>query len=168
MSVDLQIRGVNELLKLARDMGRRVRNPRPAFEVMANLLELQVAKQFKTAGRRTRQPWRALAPSTVAARVRRTGYYRQASGTRVGILQWTGDLRRSWARGGRGHIRRIRATGLQWGSENPKAGYHQRTRAMLAFTDRQRDLITVEPIRQWIAGTRDDVIFQRIRSRAAL
>lgn len=166
--IDVQIRGVRKVLDEVEKTGRRVRNVGPALNVMANLLEIQVERQFATSGRRAKTRWKHLATRTTTARIRRWGYYRRSPGPRSGILQWTGGMRRSFKRGGKGHIRRVRPTGLHWGSQHTLAEIHQKTRPILKMTPRQESLIVGETLRLWIEGQSADQIFTRVRGRAGL
>ena len=107
---------------------KRLADPRPAWRASANLLEKHVAAVFSSEGRRGGRKWKRLAPSTVEARTKGWGYYRRPpafnAGPRSPILTWSGRLRKSFKRGGTGHIRQLSVSGLIWGSSNRYGAFH--------------------------------------------
>ena len=160
VAVSLQTAGFGAVLDRLAGLESRLASPEPALEIVADLLEAHVAKTFDTEGAEAGARWAPLAASTVRARTRRTGYYRLAPSMGAGptgpILTWTGRGRRSFARGGTGHVRQISASGLTWGSTVDYLRFHQfgaRRRVILGFRDafQQRELV-FQPLRLWLQG----------------
>ena len=176
-----RIDGLEEVVKNLGGLAERAADLRPAFEIVADLLEAQVAAQFATEGARAGEPWRPLAPRTQLQRLRHTGSYRRGGALAAGpagpILTWTGRLRLSFAQGSGEHVREITADSLTWGSRVPYAGYHQSTlprkklprRPMVAFRDvfQQRE-IAFQPVRLWLQGVPTGSIRAVMLSRLGL
>lgn len=166
LETTISVSGVDAVVKRIGGISKRLEDLRPALSIVADILEAHVGAMFETQGVRGGAAWQSLAPSTVLARQRRTGYYgrRQATGG-VGpsspVLVWSGRLRRSFARGGVAHIRRITSSSLTWGSGVRYGVFHQSDaprsvlprRAPLEFRDDfQRREVVFQPIRLWLQG----------------
>lgn len=176
-----QLAGIQEISERIGGIQERVANPQPALETVANLLEAHVAKTFATEGAHSGHVWPPLAPSTVKARTRRWGYYRQAptggAGPTNPILVWRGHLRGSFRRGHPAHVRVVSPSGLTWGSSVDYAIYHQSTRprirlprrAPVAFRDafQQRELL-FQPVRLYLQGVPVGAIETTMRARLGL
>lgn len=161
----LQVSGFEPILDKIAGLEARLRDPVPAFEISAELLEAHVARTWASQGAFAGHPWPPLANRTVHLRQRRLGYYRRApaggAGPRGPILVWTGRSRASFRQGSPDHLRRISSTEMVWGSSVPWLRYHQsdrpRTRLprrpVLAFKDQfqLRELI-FQPLRLWVQG----------------
>lgn len=98
-------------------VGRNAMDLSRSWDLILDDLERDVAKQFATDGRVFGTPWQPLAASTVASK-RRKGV---ADPTK--ILVETGAMRASFA-GGPDHVRRVNGSSAQWGSTDPKVGFH--------------------------------------------
>ena len=166
VALSIDILGDEALVNSIGGIMARLRNPVPAYRATANLLEKHVAGVFRSQGGRLGITWKPLAASTVKARTQRWGYYRrppQFSAGAVGpILTWTGRLRRSFGRGGSGHIRLVSVSGLTWGSSVPYGAYHDSPgprrgtlprRAILEFrsTFQEREVV-VRPLQLYLQG----------------
>lgn len=158
VTIRVDLTGGKEALERLAAAEERIRHPAPALEVIADLFELHVAAQFTTQGKRGGQPWAPLAPSTVRARTKRWGYYRQPPAFGAGpagpINTWTGRARGSFARGHPEHIRDVSDTELTWGSTTPHVVHLQRgPRPPIAFRDdfQQRELVE-RPLSLWLQG----------------
>lgn len=83
-----------ELKQKLNSLDKAGKNLKPAFEDLGDeLVSYYGGKVFTTQGQAIGERWRPLAASTVEARRKRQGYYKQAP-TAVGkILIWTGRLR---------------------------------------------------------------------------
>ena len=169
--IAIEVTGVEEVVERIGGIADRVGKLRPAFEVVADLLEGHVAKTFATQGSRIGQAWQALAVSTVRARTNRTGYYGLRGPSGAGpagpVLQWSGRLLRSFRRGGVAHFRRVSDTGLIWGSGVRYGVFHQSKaprsrlprRPMLGFRDEfQRREVLFQPIRMYLQGVEPGAI----------
>lgn len=174
-----QLEGLEEIVERIGGLKERIADPRPALEIVANLLEAHVAQNFTTQGGHSGTPWPPLADSTVRARTRRWGYYRRwapisgASGASP-ILQWHGRLSRSFRRGGVAHIRHVSPSGLTWGSGVAYGIYHQSSRPRkrlprrppIAFRDEfQRREILFQPVRLYLQGVPVGAIETVMRAR---
>jgi len=182
VSVSVDIEGIRQVTDRVAGLATRLANLQPAFQIIADLLEAQVARQFATEGAWAGVPWRPLAPSTVQARLRHTGSYRAggqqlAAGATGPILTWTGRLRLSFAQGSPDHVREISDDGLRWGSRVPYAGYHQSTlprrklprRPIVAFRDaNQQREIAFQPLRLWLQGVPEGAIRSVMSARLGL
>lgn len=166
LDATIRVTGIDAVKERIGAIEKRAEDPRPALSIVADLLEAHVAEVFASGGTQAGAAWAPLAPSTVLARRRRWGYYgtRQSAGG-VGpsspVLVWSGRLRRSFARGGVAHIRRITSSSLTWGSGVLYGVFHQSKaprsvlprRAPLEFKDDfQRREIMFQPIRLWLQG----------------
>lgn len=87
------------------------------WEQIAASLEDEVARGFDTEGSSTGTKWHPL------SRGYATWKARHYPGRR--ILEATGDLRRSYEKGGGGHIRKLEPRSMVWGSEVPYGRFHQ-------------------------------------------
>jgi hypothetical protein len=177
----VQLAGLKEITARIGGMQDRAADPQPSLEVVANLLELHVAKTFATEGAHSGNVWPPLAPSTVKARTRRWGYYRHAptggAGPSAPILVWRGQLRGSFGRGHPQHVRVVSPSGLIWGSSVAYAIYHQSTRPRsrlprrppIAFRDefQQRELL-FQPVRLYLQGVPVGAIETTMRARLSL
>ena len=182
LSVSVPISGVDTVLDRIGGIQERMEDLAPALSIVADLLEAHVAQNFKTQGVQSGSRWAVLAPTTVLARTKRTGYYGQRSptagaGPTSPVLVWSGRLRRSFARGGVAHIRQITSSSLIWGSGVRYGVFHQSTapraklprRAPLAFRDPfQRREITFQPLRLWLQGVPPGAIRTTIGPRVGL
>lgn len=179
VSVRMTMSGHQQVLQAIAGLEERLARPEPVLEVIADLLEAHVAAQFAGEGSRGASPWAPLAPSTVQARTRRWGYYRQApsfgaAGARP-ILTWTGRLRRSFSRTGAGHVRQVSASGLTWGSSVPYGRFHQRggrrlpRRPPVDFRDPfQKREFVFQPFRLWLQGVPVGAIASVMQARLGL
>lgn len=162
--ISVSIQGVEEVVEAIDQRTRRALNLRPALIVIADLLQAQTAENVRTRGGTLAERWPPLAASTVLARQNRWGYYRKAPGAGVNSrtpLVWTGGMAKSFQEGGRFHVRKIGATSMEWGSSHPIIAYHNSRaprkkipfRPMLGFRDDgQKRVLTVEPLKMWMAG----------------
>lgn len=163
----VSIQGLEPVVDRVAGIASRVRNARPAMEIIADALEGHVGGVFNTQGASIGKPWKPLRPSTVRARRTRSGYYGRrvprGAGPSGPVLVWSQRLKRSFARGGVAHIRRVSDSKLEWGSGVRYATFHQSTRArsrlprrpMIEFRDDggfQRREIVFQPFRLWIQG----------------
>jgi hypothetical protein len=177
----MTLEGTGAILAKFGGIAERLQHPEPALNIVADLLEAHVALNFATAGARVGRPWAPLAPSTVRARTRRWGYYRRAPGAGAlpggPPLRWTGDLAASFRQGSPLHIRAVTATSLTWGSDDPRAKYHQSTaprhrlprRPPIAFaSDFQQREIAFTPLRLWLQGVPAGAIASVTRARLGL
>ena len=179
VGVSFALSGFEPLLERLAGLEARFANPEPALEIVADLLEAHVAKTFDSQGAEAGAPWQPLAASTVRMRARRTGYYRlspsMGAGSTGPILTWTGRGRRSFARGGAGHVRMVSASGLVWGSTVDYLRYHQHgggrlpRRVVLGFRDafQQRELV-FQPLRLWLQGVPAGAIRTVMQARTGL
>lgn len=177
--VGASISGIEEIVERIGGIHERARDPSPALEVVANLLELHVQRNFATQGAQGGLPWPPLADSTVQARTRRWGYYRRWAPTAgVGgaqpVLVWHGRFKRSFTRGGVAHIRHVSPSGLTWGSGVVYGIYHQSTRPRtrlprrppIAFRDDfQKREILFQPLRLYVQGVPPGAIETTMRAR---
>lgn len=171
--------GIKDVVKEIAGLEERARNLRPAFEIVADLLEAHVAAQFATEGAHAGTPWRPLAPATQLQRLRHTGSYRRGGALAAGptgpILTWTGRTRLSFQAGSPDHVREISERELRWGSRYAVAGYHQRgnlrlpQRKIVAFRDvfQQREL-AFQPLRLWLQGVPPGAIRAVMATRLGL
>lgn len=164
--VSVTVMGADVVLERIGAIQERIEDLAPALSIVADLLEAQVAQNFKTQGVHSGSRWAVLAPTTVLARTKRTGYYGQRSptggaGPTSPVLVWSGRLRRSFAKGGVAHVRQITSSTLIWGSGVRYGVFHQSTaprtrlprRAPLSFRDPfQRREIVFQPLRLWLQG----------------
>lgn len=151
------VTGLDDIKDEIVGLEERTKDLRPAFALIADLLELHVAAQFTSQGTRSGQPWSPLRPRTVLARATRRGYYALpptgGAGPSGPILVWTGRLRGSFRQGSAEHVRIVSAEGLEWGTRVRYAGPLHRRRPILAFRDafQQREL-AFQPLRLWLQG----------------
>lgn len=108
----------------------RISNPGSAQKrSVSDAIRRGYQDNFTTQGAASGQPWRALAPSTVAQR-RRLGY----AGSNP-ILVRGGNYRSSWVSDGSEHYSSVRLQGgytiFDEGSESPLARFHERGGARL-------------------------------------
>ncbi len=178
-TLSINISGIEAKVAEIGGIRKRLANPTPAWRASANLLEKHVATVFSSEGVRGGARWRRLAPATVKARTRGWGYYRRpptaGAGATSPILGWTGRLRKSFARGGRQHIRHIAVSGLTWGSTvrygifhdspGPRTGKLPR-RAILKFSSifQQREIL-VRPLQLYLQGVPAGAIETVVGSR---
>lgn len=166
VTLSIDITGIEGKVKEIGGIRKRLANPTPAWRASANLLEKHVRGVFSSQGVRGGSLWRRLAPSTVKARTRGWGYYRRPAAFGAGptspILTWSGRLRKSFTRGGAGHIRRLSVSGLTWGSSIPYGIFHDspgpRTgslprRPILSFLSifQEREIL-VRPLQLYLQG----------------
>lgn len=179
--VTVNTEGLAELSESIAGMQQRARDLKPAFGIIADLLELHVAQQFATQGLQGGTPWAALKPRTVLMRTKRLGYYKQAplggAGPTSPVLVWTGRLRGSFRQGSGEHVRIITDGGLEWGSRVWYAGFHQSPlprrilprRPMVAFRDQfQQREIAFQPLRLWLQGVEPGAIRTVMMARLGL
>lgn len=157
LALSFETRGFADIFKQFRGIRRRLKNPMPGYDAIADNLERHTIKVFRTEGRHIGKWWRRLALSTRRARARRWGYYRRPPSGAVGpsgpVLRWAGVLANSFRRGGFGHIRMANNAGLRWGSRLDYAAAQNVTRPIVGFRDaRQERQVTVDPMRRWIMG----------------
>lgn len=182
VAATMTLEGTAPILAKFGGMAERLAHPEPVLNVVADLLEAHVAATFATTGGRVGRPWTPLAPRTVRARARRWGYYRivaPGAGAAAGgpALRWSGRLAGSFRRGGVDHVREISATTLRWGSEDPRAKFHQSSgprthlprRPPLAFRDafQQREIV-FQPLRLYLQGVPVGAIATVMRARLGL
>ena len=175
---ELRETGTREVIQLLAGLEKRAQDLRPAFAVVANLLEGHAAQTFATAGGRIGKPWAVLRPRTIEARARRWGYYGLRSPNQAGpsgpILRWSGRLARSFARGGVAHIRTVSSKFLRWGSGVRYGVFHdggrgRRRRVILGFQDAfQRREILFQPIRLYLQGTPPGAIAAVVGARTGI
>ena len=178
----LDVVGIEALVDDIAGMRKRLRNPRPAYSAMANLLERHVRATFVSQGARLGFKWKPLAASTVQARANRWGHYRKSPAFRAGprspILTWTGRLRKSFRRGHPEHVRQVSASGLTWGSSVPYGRFHDSPaprvghlprRQILGFSSQfQEREILVRPMQLWVQGVPAGAIETVITPRLGL
>lgn len=166
VTLTIAITGIEAKVNEIGGIRKRLANPTPAWRASANLLEKHVKGIFSSQGARAGKAWRKLAASTVEARTRGWGYYRRppafSAGPRSPILTWSGRLRRSFTRGGTGHIRTLSVSGLTWGSSIPYGIFHDSPglragnlprRPILTFLTRfQEREILVRPLQLYLQG----------------
>ena len=161
------IQGQAELQADIRKRVGRLRNPKAAYAIVADLLELHIRAQFDTQGAIGGNRWRSLKRRTVLARTKRWGYYRRRRSphaTPTSTLLWTGALRRSFRRSKRDHIRRITSRGLTWGSDYKVVGILAATRPIIAFRSRaQMRSIMHTPVVKYMRGESRASVMGRAR-----
>ena len=180
--LSIDIVGIKPLVDEIGGIRKRLKNPTPAYRVTANLLERHVRATFSSQGKRIGSSWKRLAESTVLARRRGWGYYRKAPAFGAGptgpILTWTGRLRRSFGRGGAGHIRQVAVSGLIWGSSVPYGIFHDSPaprvgtlprREILGFvnTFQEREIL-VRPLQLYLQGVPAGAIETTIGARIGI
>lgn len=157
LAVSFSVSGMEAALQQIGAIQSRAQNAAPALTIIADALDGHVAQTFASQGQRIGKGWLPLAASTVKARQRRWGYYRNPPTSGVGpsapIAVWTGRLRSSFHQGGTGHIREISPGTLVWGSGVAYAGYVNARRPLVAFLDafQERELV-FQPLRLWLQG----------------
>jgi len=155
--VSVTLDGIREIDDQIAGLAERARDLKPAFEIIADLLELWVAAQFASEGAQAGTRWAPLKYRTTVLRLTRSGYYRLpptgGAGPQHPILVWTGRLRSSFRQGGAEHVRIVTDDGLDWGSRVPYAGPLHRRRPIVAFQGsfQQRE-IAFQPLRLWLQG----------------
>lgn len=98
--------------------GERAVDVEPAMHEVADLLRRSMVRQFDSAGAYGSGGWAPLAASTVAAK--------QAQGLDPRILRARGDLFDSLTEEGHpDHLSIVRHDGLDFGTTDPKARFHQ-------------------------------------------
>lgn len=102
-------------------------------------------------------PWKPLAASTVRARAKRWGYYKNtgagAEGPSHRILHWRLNLRDSLIKkGAAGHIEEVSRTGLVFGTSIRHAKYHVKSRHFLGMTADFVRTDVLPPIANWLTG----------------
>lgn len=107
---------------------------RPLDTLGVDLLQFYGGEVFTTQGGAINQSWKRLADSTLLARARRSGYYRQAPASNAQTLVWTGRMQK-------GFKKEVSTTKLRIFNPVPYFKYHQKggkapKRAMLAITPR--------------------------------
>jgi len=105
---------------------------RPLDTLGVDLLQFYGGEVFTTQGGAINQSWKRLADSTLLARARRSGYYRQAPASNAQTLVWTGRMQK-------GFKKEVSTTKLRIFNPVPYFKYHQKggkapKRAMLAIT----------------------------------
>jgi len=179
VTLSIDISGIEGKVDEIGGIRSRLKNPMPAWLATANLLEKHVGGVFASQGARGGSLWKPLAASTVKARTKRWGYYRRppafSAGPTSPVLTWSGRLRRSFRRGGAGHVRHISASGLTWGSSvrygifhdspGPRTGHLPR-RAILAFGSifQEREIL-VRPLQLYLQGVPAGAIETVVGSR---
>jgi len=155
--VSVTLEGIQEIDDQIAGLEERAKDLKPAFAIIADLLELWVAAQFATEGAQAGVRWAPLKYRTSLMRLERRGYYRQpptaGAGAQGPILVWTGRLRGSFRQGGIEHVRIVTDEGLDWGSRLRYAGPLHRRRPIVAFQGafQQRE-IAFQPLRMWLQG----------------
>lgn len=182
IQVSISVSGVADVLTEIGGLESRLADLSPAFEIIGDLLEAHVARQFETEGQWGGTPWAPLALATQRMRATHTGSYRAGGALLAGgptgpILTWTGRLRLSFTRGSGEHVRTITAEGLSWGSRVPYAGYHQSPlprlrlprRPIVAFRDAfQEREIAFQPLRLHLQGVPPGAIRSVMSARTGL
>ncbi len=143
ISFDFEVAGQKQTQRFIKNFGVSVEDceePLTEFGVW-------ILKRFKARfrGEHGRTKWSQLAPSTKRARKGGYGHYAEPStqGPSHMILQWTGELMRSFTqKGAFGNIFRIHKNSMQVGSLLNKASFHHkrhgnRPARQVAFFDRQ-------------------------------
>lgn len=115
--------------------------------------------------------WGALAPSTVKARKRGWGYYKDRGKGREGpsrrILHWRLGLRDSLAdKKHPNHIESISAQTLIFGTSIPHARFHVRRRKFLGLTSAFVKTEVIPPIALWLRAQDPRSGLRRRRARA--
>lgn len=175
------IDGAEQVRTVIQGRMMRAMDLRPSLNVVADLLQAQTAENIRTRGGGLAERWKPLAASTVRARRERWGYYgRNAPGAGVAMttpLVWTGGMAGSFRAGGKHHVRRIQAQSMEWGSSHPIIAFHNSReprskipfRPMLGFRDEgQKRVLTVEPVRMWMAGMSEAQIRAEAFGRSGL
>lgn len=122
-TVDIEVFGEPLVRRRLLRVADVVTDARPAFRQMAGVLEDAIDADFETQGVAGGVRWADLASSTVLRKSRSADARTRANANRV--LQATGALRASFKEGQPGHVQRITATELRWGSSVPYGVYHQ-------------------------------------------
>lgn len=153
----IAVTGLRQVRERLLGLEERARDFTPALEIVAELLERAAVRQFETQGQWAGTPWAPLAASTVRARERRWGYYRQppngVAGGAFPVLLWTSRLLGGFQRESGEHIRQITADALRWGNAVPYAKYLQPRRPMIAFRNSfATRMVVLEPLRLWMQG----------------
>jgi len=176
ITVGVEITGMSDAMARLAGADARTRNLQPAFEVIADLLELHVGNTFATQGAAINRPWAPLRTRTVDARARRWGYYghQPVSGVHhLGpILVWTGRTRDSFRHGYPEHVRVVSSATLIWGSSRAIAQYHQRggvvlpQRTILGFRDDfQKQELIYQPLKLYLQGVPPGAIRTLMQAR---
>jgi len=172
-AISIKVQGLEDVIEKIGGWASRARNLKPALKIVDKLLEVHVEAQFKSEGRRGGKPWKRLSRRTVKARANRWGYYRRASAFGAGatgpILTWSGRLRRSFKRGGSGHVSRVSRSQLVWGSSIRYGRFLVRKRPILMFKNQfQRREVTFQAIRMHLQGVPPGAILTVMRARVRL
>ena len=125
ISFDIEVTGEKQVQRFIQNFGLRSKDMRPPLMDFAKYILKRFADRFKKETGRTK--WQPLAESTVLARTKHWGGYRQPSsqGPRHMILQWTGGLMRSFSvQGAEGNVFRVTPSSLEIGSSLKTAAYH--------------------------------------------
>lgn len=126
------------VVKTLSNLTKEIRDFRRPLETLGiDLLQFYGGEVFTTQGGAINQSWKRLADSTLLARARRSGYYKQAPASNAQTLVWTGRLQR-------GFKKEVSTTKLRIFNPVPYFKYHQQggkapKRAMLAITPKVVD-----------------------------
>lgn len=123
--IDIEVFGERVLNRRLVRMADRTEDARPAFLLIALILERAMDQNFKTQGAHGGQRWPDLKPSTVAGK--RASKDSRVRANAEKVLMATGLLARSLRSRGRGHVKRLGKTQMRWGSSVPYGVYHQST-----------------------------------------
>lgn len=138
--------------------------------VIADNLRAFEQRVFDTEGQALNgERWKALEDSTVKARKNRWGYYKKtgrgAEGPSRRILHWRLALRDSLTqKKDANHIEEISRTGLVFGTKDPKAKYHVKSRHFLGMPPDFVRTDVLPPIANWINGRSSDASDRAKRS----
>ena len=93
MQITFTVSGVTEMSRSLRFNAEQLQRPAEFFRDAATLLEARTNQIWSEEGASLEHasPWPSLAPSTIKARERRWGYYKQTPNN-PGVLRWTGNL----------------------------------------------------------------------------
>ena len=125
IAIKMEVKGEKPIQRFIKNVGIEGSKLREPLRLFGNYMLTTFGMRFKA--EQGRQTWQGLKDTTIKARAKKWGYYRQASaqGAEHLILQWTGTLMRSFTRkGAKGNIFRLSSTELSMGSNIPYAVYH--------------------------------------------
>ena len=91
--LNFQINGTEKLSRNIRIFASQLSNMNEFYDDAIGIVQKYSKETFTSEGKP--EPWKPLAPSTVRARQKRQGYYKQAPSGTPKILHWTGKLENS-------------------------------------------------------------------------
>lgn len=122
-SLELAVNGDVQIRRRLVRFAGAVEDASPAFREIAGQFADNERRQFESDGAYGSGGWRALAQSTVLAKLNSQDPRIRANAT--SILRATGDTMASLVGNGPGHVEIVQPQQLTWGTTVPQAKYHQ-------------------------------------------